>query len=282
MEQQRKSGVPSVGLTPKVKYRIDTVAVVSRILWERGWAPKNAGNITVDITGTTDMRVSDINKYPYRPLEQAYPELAGTMLLVTGAGSRMRDVAHQPTKELCIIQLAGDGRGYFFLWGDVANAALSPTSELPTHLSIHRLLKQQGGTNKAVLHTHPDELIALSMIPEYGDEDKLNALLFSMHAETVIVNQRGIGLVSYLLTGTDELAAATVASLEHHPIVLWKNHGCIAVGQDVQEAFDLVDVSNKSAELFFLCRKAGFEPQGLTPQQIEELRKKFSTPGMPA
>ena len=271
--------MPSVGLTPKVKYRIETVAVVGRALWERGWAPKNAGNISVDITGTADIRTSDISKYPYRPLESACPELAGTILLVTGAGSRMRDVAHQPTKELCIIQIAGDGRGYFFLWGDMANVSLSPTSELPTHLSIHRLLKQQGGTNKAVLHTHPDELIALSMIPEYDDEQKLNALLFSMHAESVIVNHRGIGLVPYLLTGTEELAAKTVSSLEHHPIVLWKNHGCMAVGQDVQEAFDLIDVTNKSAQLFFLCRRAGYEPRGLTADQIEELKKKFAPSG---
>jgi rhamnulose-1-phosphate aldolase len=282
VEQQRKSGVPSVGLTPRTKYRIETIAVVSRLLWERGWAPKNAGNISVDITGSADIRISDIDKYPYRPLESAYPELAGTMLLVTGAGSRMRDVAHQPTKELCIIQIAGDGRGYFFLWGDVTNAALTPTSELPTHLSLHTLLKRQGGTNKAVLHTHPDELIALSMIPEYDDEQKLNDLLFSVHAESVIVNPRGIGLVPYLLTGTVELAAATIASLERHPIVLWKNHGCVAVGRDVQEAFDLVDITNKSAQLFFLCRRAGFEPEGLTPQQIDELKQKFPPGGMPA
>jgi hypothetical protein len=32
---------------------------------------------------------------------------------------------------------------------------------------------------------------------------------------------------------------------------------------------------NKSAQLFFLCREAGYIPQGLTEQQIEELKKKF-------
>lgn len=275
MEQKKKSGVPSVGLTPKVKYRIDSIGLVSRHLWERGWATKNAGNISIDVTGTVDIRISDSSRFPFRTLERAYPELANTMLLVTGAGSRMRDIAHQPTKELCIIQLSNDGSGYYFLWGDVANVNLTPTSELPTHLAIHRQLKQQGKTNRAVVHTHPDELIALTLIPEYTDEQKLNTLLFSMHAELVIVNPQGLGLVPYILTGTDELAAATVASLEHRAIVVWEKHGCIAVGQDVQEAFDLIDVTNKSAQLFFLCRRAGFEPQGLTGQQIEELKKKF-------
>jgi rhamnulose-1-phosphate aldolase len=132
---------------------------------------------------------------------------------------------------------------------------------------------KQGGTQKAVLHTHPDELIALTLIPGFSDESRLNKTLFCVQPETVIVNPAGVGLVKYILPGTGQLAEKTIASLQHHPIILWGKHGCIAVGNDVQEAFDLIDVMNKSAQLFFLCREAGYTPQGLTEQEIEELKK---------
>jgi rhamnulose-1-phosphate aldolase len=150
-----------------------------------------------------------------------------------------------------------------------------PTSELPTHFAIHQLLKKQGRIQKAVLHTHPDELIALTLIPEFCNESNLNKMLFSVQPESVIANSDGVGFVHYFLPGTEQLAEKTVASFHHHPIVIWEKHGCIAVGKDLQEAFDLIDVTNKSAQLFFLCREAGFTPQGLTDQQIGELKKKY-------
>jgi len=187
----------------------------------------------------------------------------------------MRDVANQPFDNMCIIRFSNDGTGYHIINGDVFNSRLIPTSELPTHLAIHQLLKKQGGTQKAVLHTHPDELIALTLIPGFCDESRLNKMLFSVQPETVIANPDGVGLVQYILPGTEQLAEKTIASFQHHQIIIWGKHGSIAVGKDVLEAFDLIDVVNKSAQLIFLCREAGYTPQGLTEQQVEELKKKF-------
>jgi len=265
----------SIELTPTAQHHLADTALVAGFLWERGWAVKNGGNISVDITGEVDIRTSELNQFPYRPLEHAYPDLAQMFLLVTGAGTRMRDVAHQPFDNMCILQFSNDGTGYHIIGSEVFNSRLFPTSELPTHLAIHQLLRKQGGTQKAVLHTHPDELIALTLIPGFNDESRLNRLLFSVQPETVIANPKGVGLIQYILPGTEQLAEKTIASLQHHPILVWGKHGCIAVGKDVQEAFDLIDVMNKSAKLFFLCREAGYTPQGLTEQQVEELKKKF-------
>jgi rhamnulose-1-phosphate aldolase len=265
----------SIELTPTAKHYLADVALVAGFLWERGWAVKNGGNISVDITGEVDIRTNELNQFPYKPLEHAYPDLAQMFLLVTGAGTRMRDVANQPFDNMCIIRFSNDGTGYHIINGDVFNSRLIPTSELPTHLAIHQLLKKQGGIQKAVLHTHPDELIALTLIPGFCDESRLNKMLFSVQPETVIANPDGVGLVQYILPGTEQLAEKTVASFQHHQIIIWGKHGSIAVGKDVLEAFDLIDVVNKSAQLIFLCREAGYTPQGLTEQQVEELKKKF-------
>ena len=79
-------------------------------------------------------------------------------LLVTGAGTRMRDIENNVFKNVCIIRFSEDGTGYHTINDDVFNSNLIPTSELPTHLAIHQLLKKQGGIQKAVLHTHPDRI----------------------------------------------------------------------------------------------------------------------------
>jgi rhamnulose-1-phosphate aldolase len=265
--------MPSLELTATAKQHLADVALVAGFLWQRGWAVKNGGNISVNLTREVDLRTNDLNQFSYKHLEHAYPDLSQEFLLTTGAGTRMRDVENNIFQNVCIIRISNDGTGYHIIHEDVFDSNIIPTSELPTHLAIHQLLKKQGGGQKAVLHTHPTELIAMTLIPGYQDESRLNKILMSVQPEAVIANPTGVGLVHYILPGSEQLAEKTVASLQVHPVIVWGKHGCLALGKDVQEAFDLIDVMNKSAQLFFLCREAGYTPQGLTEQEIEELKK---------
>jgi rhamnulose-1-phosphate aldolase len=96
-----------------------------------------------------------------------------------------------------------------------------------------------------------------------------------MYAESVIVNPGGIGFVPYILTGTTELAAASVSALRRHSVALWEKHGCIAAGNNLADLFDQIDVANKAATIYLLCSSAGIEPEGLTSGQMSGLKKKF-------
>ena len=145
------------------------------------------------------------------------------------------------------------------------------TSEFPSHIGIHAHLRRNDPTKKAVLHTHPDCLLALTHISRYLSTEKLNRLLWSMHPEMKIVMPDGVGLVPYCLPGSETLADATVAILEEHRLVLWEKHGCVAVGRDVFEAFDLIDTAEKSAKVFLMVKSAGFDAEGLTEAQLDEL-----------
>jgi rhamnulose-1-phosphate aldolase len=75
------------------------------------------------------------------------------------------------------------------------------------------------------------------------------------------------------LTGTTSIGEATVRALEKHDIALWEKHGAFAIGKTPSETFDMIDILTKSASLYFLCRSAGIEPEGLTDSQIDELGK---------
>ena len=49
----------------------------------------------------------------------------------------------------------------------------------------------------------------------------------------------------------------------------------LAVGKDPVEAFDMIDILNKSAQIYVRARAMGFTPVGLTSEQMEELKKGF-------
>lgn len=49
----------------------------------------------------------------------------------------------------------------------------------------------------------------------------------------------------------------------------------MAVGADPEEAFDRVDVMNKAAKVYLLCKQTGQNPLGITREQIEEIGRVY-------
>ncbi len=133
-----------------------------------------------------------------------------------------------------------------------------PTSELPSHLLTYAFLIKNNFNQRAIIHTHPDHLIALSHLKKYAGEKPINHLLRSIHPEMKIVIPEGIGYVKYRKPGTEGLARATVEQFKNHRLIIWERHGCIAVGKDLFEAFDLIETADKIARIFFLCKKTGY------------------------
>jgi rhamnulose-1-phosphate aldolase len=256
---------------------IKDTAEVARILWELGWAESSAGNISVNVTEHIPEDIKELNKAPSGEIDKSYPELSGFSFFITGAGTRMRDLAKVAAENACILRLAEQSNRYHVLWGKRSGIRFEPTSELHAHLSIHRFLHEKKAPQKVIIHAHPEELIALTHVKEYKQENILNRLLWSMNPETKIIIQKGVGLVPYHVPGSDELAQATIKALEKHDVVLWEKHGCLAIGVDVVETFDQVDILNKAARIFFICKNAGLRPEGLSDAQLNELERLFWT-----
>ena len=258
----------------KMQKIISEIAVTAGYLWQKGWAECSAGNLSVDVTDCAG-NAKGKDRPRFRKMNHVIPEIKNNCYLVTLSGSRMRDVAADPGNNLCMIRISEGGDGYSIVWGG-ENENTLPTSELSSHLAIYRMLRQTSRPQKAIVHTQPAEFIALSHITKYRDEKILNNLLWSLQPETIIINPKGIGIVPYFITGSDELAAATREKLKNHNIVLWEKHGTVAVGDTITEAFDLTDVYVKSAQVYFLCKSAGCEPEGLSIKQLKELVKRFA------
>lgn len=253
--------------------QIDRIAEVAGYLWEKGWAERNGGNISVDVTDLTNGEERGLPSLSGSVcLPQVVPALGGRVFFVTGAGKRMRYVAQEPFANGSLIRIAADGASYDI----IATRPVIPTSELPSHLLMHDYLRGAGKDNKVVLHTHPTDLIGLTHCKPFRNARRLTRLLWSMIPECRLIVPRGIGIVPYERPGTVALARATVEQLKSHEVVFWEKHGVLATGEDVIDCFDAIDTLSKSAQIYFSARQAGYEPDGLTDRELDELAEAFS------
>jgi len=259
----------------KLKAEIERVAEVAGYLWQNGWAERNGGNITVNVTEFADDAMKRMK--PVSEVIQigiTLPALKGCYFYCKGTGKRMRDLARQPMQNGSIIRILDDCASYVI----IGDEPVMPTSELPSHLTVLARQIETGSGYKATVHTHPIELVAMSHKREFLGKDVLTRILWSMIPETKAFCPLGLGIVPYTLPGSNELAAATLKELEEYDVVMWEKHGVFAKGTDVMDAFDQIDVLSKSAKIYINARAMGFEPEGMTDEQMAEMTRAFNLP----
>ena len=230
-----------------LKKEIDKIAEVAGYLWQNGWAERNGGNITVNITDLVD---DGIRQLP--------------------AISEVKQIMDNGS----VIRILDDCESYVI----IADNPVMPTSELPSHLTVHAHLIETGSPYKATVHTHPIELVAMSHSKKFLGKDVLTRILWSMIPETKAFCPLGLGVVPYELPGSNKLADATLKELEDYDVVLWEKHGVFAKGLDVMDAFDQIDVLSKSAKIYIDAKCMGFEPDGMTDEQMAEMTRAFNLP----
>ena len=260
---------------PALKQEVDKVAEVAGYLWQNGGAERNGGNITINITELVD---DDIRKMspigPVTPIGVTLPHLRGGHFYCKGTNKRMRDLARKPMENGSIIRILDDCASYEI----IADNVVKPTSELPSHLMVHNRLIETGSPYRATVHTHPIELIAMSHNRRYMGKDVLTNILWSMIPETKAFCPLGLGIIPYELPGSVQLAEATLRELEEYDVVLWEKHGIFAKGLDAMDAFDQIDVLSKSAKIYINSKCMGFEPDGMSQEQLKEMSVAFNLP----
>lgn len=260
---------------PELKKALDSVAEVAGYLWQKGWAERNGGNLTLNITEYVDdeMRAMPaISKV--LPIGVTLPNLKGCYFYCKGTGKRMRDLARDPMSAGSIVRIMDDCASYEI----IADAVIVPTSEISSHLAIQDYMLECGSGYKATLHTHPIELVAMSHSNEFLNSEHLTQVLWSMIPETLAFAPLGIGVVPYALPSSTELVAPTLEQIKRYDVVLWEKHGTVAVGPDMMEAFDQTDVLNKAANIYMTAKNFGFTADGMTPEAVQQIRTVFNLP----
>ena len=260
---------------PSLESEVMKIAEVAGYLWQNGWAERNGGNITVNVTNLVDDEIKALPAISeVKQIGVTLPSLKGTYFYCKGTGKRMRDLARFPMDNGSIIRVLDDCASYVI----IADNPVMPTSELPSHLTVHAHLIETGSPYKATVHTHPIELVAMSHNRAFLGKDVLTNILWSMIPETKAFCPLGLGIVPYTLPGSNELADATLKELEEYDVVMWEKHGVFAKGLDVMDAFDQIDVLSKSAQIYIASKNMGYTPEGMSMEQMHEMTIAFNLP----
>ncbi|MFJ8996244.1 class II aldolase/adducin family protein [Streptomyces sp. NPDC102279] len=134
--------------------------------------------------------------------------------------------------------------------------SLRPTSELPMHLTVYRETDA-----RAIVHTHAAHATAVSaLVPELPLIHYMAGALGGP-----------VRVADYATYGTPELAANVLRALDGRTACLLQNHGTLAHGASLDQAYD------RTAQLEWMCRVwllsssvPGLTPHLLSPARLQE------------
>lgn len=234
-----------------------------------------AGNMSVALADPLDLSAFP-DAEPYR-LPVAVPELAGWTVLVTGSGTRLRDVAGSPGA--CVAALIIDPTGTDATLRSAPERTYArPTSEVNSHLGVHadRVARHPGLRRHTVVHAQPPYLVALSHIPRLADTVTFSRAITRWEPETIIQLPAGIGVIPFAPPGSETLMTHNVAQLRDHQIVLWCKHGVMVRSDDGPlTAVDKVEYAETGAMYEHWNLTAGGLGEGLTAEEIRGVIEAF-------
>ena len=90
----------------ELKAVVYQIAEVTGYLWQKGWAERNGGNITVNVTEYMDDECKAMPAISeVKQIGMTLPQLKGKYFYCKGTGKRMRDLAKEPMQNGSIIRI---------------------------------------------------------------------------------------------------------------------------------------------------------------------------------
>lgn len=152
-------------------------------------------------------------------------KLAKDKILVTPSGLNKGFLNE---KELVIVD--ADGKKL--------SGLLNPSSELKMHLAVYKKREDL----KAAVHAHPPYATALTVAGESLENFFLPEAVLSLGR---------VPLSRYACPTTEEVPQAISELVAQNDTVLLKNHGVLACGKDLWDAFFKLETVEKMAQIFF-------------------------------
>jgi L-fuculose-phosphate aldolase len=132
-----------------------------------------------------------------------------------------------------------------------------PSSELAMHLLIYA----ERADVKAVCHAHPPHGTAFAVAGLAIDQPILSEVILTLGC---------VPLAGYGTPSTEELSDAMRPLIKHHNALLMANHGAVAYGADLWQAFDRLETLEHTARIAILSRILGGS-RNLPADAIEKL-----------
>ena len=177
----------------------------------------------------------------------------GEGMLITPSGMGAEGLTED---DIVFVNMDGTARGRW-----------QPSSEW----LFHRDILTQRAEVGAVVHTHALATTALAC---------LRKDIPPFHYMIALLGGDNIRCAKYATFGTQELSAHALAALHGRKACLLANHGMIAAGADLAEAFRIAVEVETLSEMYLRALQAG-EPVLLTAEEFQAAKKRFASYGKP-
>ncbi|MDC0542523.1 class II aldolase/adducin family protein [Methylophilaceae bacterium] len=138
-----------------------------------------------------------------------------------------------------------------------------PSSEWQFHQAI---LEKYPEIN-AVVHTHSVFASSLSVL---GQE------IPAFHYMIAVAGGNSVRCAPYAMFGTKELSDNILEAIKDRKACLLSNHGLVAIGKDLNEAFNIAEEVEHLCRLFIEAKKIG-DPLLLSDKQMTEVLNRFNS-----
>ena len=138
-----------------------------------------------------------------------------------------------------------------------------PSSEWQFHQAI---LEKYPEIN-AVVHTHSVFASSLSVL---GQE------IPAFHYMIAVAGGNSVRCAPYAMFGTNELSDNILEAIKDRKACLLSNHGLVAIGKDLNEAFNIAEEVEHLCRLFIEAKKIG-DPLLLSDKQMTEVLNRFNS-----
>jgi len=219
-------------------------------MYRLGWDERNGGNISYLLDEDEVKEYLDV-RHVIREIPTGFDAkpLIGKIFIVTGTGKYFKNVDDDPETNLGIVRIKEDGTTAELLWGFKDGGKF--TSEFPAHMMSHMARLAVDPKNRVVMHCHPTNLLAMNYVHELN-EAKFTHTLWEMCTECIVVFPDGVGVLPWMLCGTNEIGVATAEKIKEFRVVVWALHGVYGAGKDMDETFGLIETVEKAAQIYML------------------------------
>ena len=141
------------------------------------------------------------------------------------------------------------------------NSSLNPSSEWRFHQDIYLKKKEA----KAIVHAHSPHATAVSA---HGKS------IPAFHYMVALAGGDDIKCAEYATFGTTELSANIIKSLEKRKACLMSNHGQVAFGVNLKQAFELAEEVENICHQYIIALKIG-NPKILSYSDMQKILEKI-------
>lgn len=146
--------------------------------------------------------------------------------------------------------------------GEILEGELKPSSEWKMHAEVYKNLEHVN----AVIHTHSPRATSFAVIHE-----TISVILVEM----LPFLGGDIPLAEFALPGTSELGCSAVKALNNRNSCLLSNHGVLAIGKNLEQAYVRAVYVEDAATIYHYARQLG-NPHLVPEEAVDILKKRYN------